>query len=201
MELYTFHQPKASTRYYKTLTTMALKMSIQIPSMKAIHTLSKATTCVRLHAVNARKKIRSMEQTIQDLQRQQTHENEVWARCNRFLQVSDPGRLESRASMETNRLVLAHAENTKKTIQTIGQTIRDLQRQRVHEEQALFLFQEYLTLVRSKSVQVHHTSRDRFDFFHYLDMDYFQPILATYGLKILEKKYHNFDIMVDLDHI
>jgi hypothetical protein len=71
----------------------------------------------------------------------------------------------SHAVIESTAFVCAHAENAKNKIQAIEQTIQDLQRQKEHEEYALFLFKEYLN--GSKYIQVQNvaTNAEKYKFF------------------------------------
>jgi hypothetical protein len=116
---------------------------------------------------------------------------------------------DSSAIIEATNFVCAHAENAKNKIQAIEQTIRDLQKQKEHEEQALFLFKEFVS--GKKHVEVQDTShfmaehRERFNFFRNLDMSYFAPILAAHGLKLVNKNtshaHYSAVMKLDLDCI
>lgn len=94
---------------------------------------------------------------------------------------------DSRAIVEAVSYVRAHAENAQNRIKAIEQTIQDLQIQKTHEEQALFLFKEFSSGKSSFQFDSFN-AKEKYDFFRNINLDYFQTILAANGLKLVNKK-------------
>jgi hypothetical protein len=114
---------------------------------------------------------------------------------NGFQNVDPDTINDSSAIIEATHFFLSCAKSVTNKIQAIEQTIRDLQKQKEHEEQALFLFKEFLNGSKTMFFCEPSTTRQGFNFFRNLDMSYFATILAAHGLKITNKNTIQEDLL------
>lgn len=122
--------------------------------------IAEAVSDVHAHAVKAKNKIEEIGQNIWDMTKHMTLVTQLFSQ---------------------NKI-------TENQMKAMEQTLRDMQKQETHEEQAFFLFKEF-TSGRKSFVFSEGTpmpkEKKAFDFFVDIDMEYFQPVLAAHGLKIV----------------